>query len=118
MRDGQDFYRMIFLTGAPTSKSQVFESPKKLCFFFRIGTKKTEFFWGLKKLLILRGDPELKKNRVSRVPHKTFFPQWSPPQNHKCPPAPYYPAAKVLHITCHFSVGLGRGKQEALLENV
>ena len=111
-------YPTGWLTGAPSTSV--------------LSWKKNSVFWGLKKLVNLRGglqswekkhdfEGELqswKRNRVPRVPKKTvFFSQWILPSKSQVPSCSFLPSCKGV-ITCHLSVGLGKGKQEALLETL
>ena len=69
-----------FFNWSPHLKITSFWVPQKTLFFLQNwNKKKTEFFWGLKKLLILRGDPELKKKtEFPEFPTKLFFPSGAP----------------------------------------
>ena len=66
-------YRVTFLTGAPLKITSFFES-QTTCDFE--GGSRVE-----------------KKDSKKKL---SYFPSRAPFQNHKCPPAPSYPAAKVL----------------------
>ena len=102
-----------FFNWSPPQNYKFFESPKKLSFFSEL--EKNRVFLGTQKTCDFQGGSRVEKKTESpEFPKKNlvFFPLEPPPSKSQVPSSSFLPSYKGA-ITCHFSVGIGRGEQES-----